>query len=40
MSHFENSTSFKLFERITEKKGEWNGTNWSRTIRVFKTELT
>jgi hypothetical protein len=21
MSHFENSTSFKLFERITEKKG-------------------
>ena len=39
MSHFENLSSFKLFERITEKKGEWNGTNWSRTIRVFKTEL-
>jgi hypothetical protein len=39
MSHFENSSSFKLFERITEKKGEWSGTNWSRTIRVFKTEL-
>ena len=39
MSHFENFNSFKLLESITEKKGQWLGTNWSRAIRVFKTEL-
>jgi hypothetical protein len=39
ISHFEKSPSFKTFEKITEKKGEWKGTNWSRVIRVFKVEL-
>lgn len=39
ISHFEKSPSFKILEKITEKKGEWRGTNWSRVIRVFKVEI-
>lgn len=39
VSHFESSPSFKILEKVTEKKGEWRGTNWSRVIRVFKVDL-
>lgn len=34
--NFENS---EILSEITERQGEWNGTNWSRVIRVFKAEL-
>jgi hypothetical protein len=33
---FNNNPNFKLISSISEKKGEWKGTNWSRVIRVFK----
>lgn len=40
ISHFEKSPSFEILEKITEKKSEWQGTNWSRVIRVFKADIT
>lgn len=35
---FSNNPNFNLIADISERKGEWNGTNWSRVIRVFKYE--
>lgn len=39
VSHFEKSNPFKLLKSVTEKKGQWQGTNWSRVIRVFTTVI-
>ena len=36
---FENYDSFELIQSVTERKGEWSGTNWTRVIRVFKVKL-
>jgi hypothetical protein len=36
---FSNNPSFKLISNISERKGEWTGTNWSRVIRVFKCNI-
>lgn len=36
---FRDMDRFEMIESITERKGEWEGTNWSRVIRVFKAEL-
>ena len=33
---FSNNTDFDLICNISQKNGEWIGTNWSRVIRVFK----
>ncbi len=33
---FANNLNFELISKISEKNGEWNGTKWSRVIRVFK----
>lgn len=33
---FSNNLNFELVYNISEKNGEWGGTNWSRIIRVFK----
>lgn len=33
---FKNPIDFDLINEITELKGEWRGTNWTRVIRVFK----
>jgi hypothetical protein len=39
VNNFSKKNNFKEFERISETKGNWSGTNWSRVIRVFKTEI-
>ena len=36
---FEEYTDFEIILSITERKGQWQGTNWSRVIRVFKAKL-
>ena len=36
---FKQRQNFKLITSITERKGQWQGTNWSRVIRVFSVEL-
>jgi hypothetical protein len=36
---FKQKQYFKLMTSITERKGHWQGTNWSRVIRVFSVEL-
>ncbi len=36
---FKDENEFKLYGSIDERKGEWDGTNWSRVIRVFKVTL-
>jgi hypothetical protein len=33
---FSNNSNFELISNISERNGEWAGTNWSRIIRVFK----
>lgn len=35
----ENFENTEILSDITERKGEWKGTNWSRVIRVFKAEI-
>ena len=40
VSHFEKYSSFKLHLSITERKGAWIGTNWSRVLRVFEVEIS
>ena len=35
----ENFENYEMLSKITERKGEWKGTNWSRVIRVFKAEI-
>lgn len=35
----ENFQNSEILSEITERKGEWKGTNWSRVIRVFKAEI-
>lgn len=39
ISHFRKYSSFEMINKITEKKGQWRSTNWSRVIRVFKVEI-
>lgn len=39
VSHFHKYPSFKLILNITEKKGDWVGTHWSRVLRVFEVEF-
>ncbi len=39
VSHFQKYPSFKLVLSITEKKGDWVGTNWSRVLRVFEVDI-
>jgi hypothetical protein len=36
---FINENEFKLYAKIDERNGEWNGKKWSRVIRVFKVTL-
>lgn len=36
---FSSNLEFELISTISEKKGEWVGTNWSRIIRTFKCLL-
>jgi hypothetical protein len=36
---FNNNSDFKLISNISERKGDWAGTNWSRVIRVFKCQI-
>jgi hypothetical protein len=36
---FQQYQNFKLLTTKTERKGQWQGTNWSRVIRVFSVEL-
>ena len=36
---FEHFDGFYLMQSLTERKGEWIGTDWTRVIRVFKVEL-
>ena len=36
---FSNNPNFELISKISEKNGEWAGTNWSRVIRVFNVYL-
>ncbi len=36
---FQLLSNFNLLLSITEKKGQWEGTNWSRVIRVFSVKL-
>ncbi len=36
---FQCYENFELIESVTERKGEWVGTNWSRVIRVFKVKI-
>lgn len=33
---FQDLDSFKLIKIVTERKGEWEGTKWTRIVRVFK----
>ena len=35
----ENFENTEILSDITERKGKWKGTNWSRVIRVFKAEI-
>jgi hypothetical protein len=35
----ENFENYEMLSEITERKGEWKGTNWSRVMRVFKAEI-
>ena len=32
---FKNNDNYQIISEISEKKGEWSGTDWSRVIRVF-----
>jgi hypothetical protein len=36
---FKNEDEFKIYAKIDERNGEWNGKKWSRAIRVFKVTL-
>lgn len=36
---FANSPNFEIISNISEKNGEWSGTNWSRVVRVFKCSI-
>jgi hypothetical protein len=36
---FKKYPNFKLMTSKTERKGQWQGTNWSRVIRVFSVDL-
>lgn len=36
---FRGNKEFVEFISIDNKKGYWSGTNWSRVIRVFKTDI-
>lgn len=39
VNSFSKSENFELINKINNRKGEWNGTNWTRVIRIFKVEL-
>ncbi|MCT4303358.1 hypothetical protein HZP20_03040 [Elizabethkingia anophelis] len=36
---FSTNTDFNLIFKLSEKKGEWAGTDWTRVIRVFKCQI-
>lgn len=36
---FSTKDNFELIIKINNKKGEWNGNNWTRVIRIFKANL-
>jgi hypothetical protein len=36
---FESHSNFELIKSVTECKGEWIGTNWTKVVRVFKVIL-
>lgn len=36
---FSNNPNFKIISDISQKNGEWIGTNWSRVIRVFECSI-
>ena len=39
MTSFSKCTDYLEIVSITNKRGEWSGTNWARVIRVFKVTL-
>ncbi|MCK8481716.1 hypothetical protein [Psychroserpens algicola] len=39
VNHFSGNNEFCEYARIEEEKGKWQGTKWSRVIRVFKAEI-
>jgi len=39
VKYFSGKKKYYEFVKIEEKNGEWQGTNWSRIIRVFKTTI-
>ena len=36
---FNSNSNFNIISNISERKGNWTGTNWSRVIRVFKCSI-
>ncbi len=36
---FSDKTNFEIISNISQKNGEWPGTNWTRVIRVFKVNI-
>lgn len=36
---FNNNPNFNILSNISERKGDWVGTNWSRVVRVFKCSI-
>ena len=36
---FHNNPNFSILSNISERKGDWVGTNWSRVVRVFKCTI-
>jgi ribosomal protein L11 methylase PrmA len=39
VNSFSTKENFKLIKEINNRKGEWDGENWTRAIRVFKVEI-
>lgn len=39
MQSFSQASKFKIISEISQRKGEWDDTNWSRVIRVFKCDI-
>jgi hypothetical protein len=39
VNSFSNLAKFDLKANISERNGEWQGTNWSRIVRVFSVEI-
>lgn len=39
VNSFSSNTNFNSIKEINNRNGEWAGTDWTRVIRIFKTEL-